>query len=144
MYTIPKVTKAKTTSTKPKMMLFSAFDYVLFVLVLVISFLIGLYYILLERRQAKDATADDILMGGRDMPVFPVAMSLVASYMSAITVLGVPTEMYVFGSQYYMVAFSGILTYPVTCYLFLPFFHKLRLNSAYQVCFTTRKQVFLT
>lgn len=27
-------------------------------------------------------------MGGREMSVFPVAMSLVASYMSAITVLG--------------------------------------------------------
>jgi Na+/proline symporter len=53
-------------------------------------------------------------MGGREMPVFPVAMSLVASYMSAITVLGTPTEMYVFGTQYYLVAFSGILTYPAT------------------------------
>ncbi|XP_052222776.1 sodium-dependent multivitamin transporter-like isoform X2 [Dreissena polymorpha] len=71
-------------------------------------------------------------MGGRQMAVFPVAMSLIASYMSAITVLGIPTEMYVFGSQYWLVALSGILTYPVTCHVFLPFFHKMHLNSAYQ------------
>ncbi|XP_069122617.1 sodium-coupled monocarboxylate transporter 1-like [Argopecten irradians] len=111
---------------------FTTFDYCLFVTVLLVSFFIGLYYMLKEKLAKREATSDDILMGGREMPVFPVAMSLVASYMSAITVLGTPTEMYVFGTQYYMVAFSGLLTYPVTCFVFLPFFHNLGLTSAYQ------------
>lgn len=112
---------------------FTAFDYCLFVVVLLVSFFIGVYYMLKERWATQKATSDDILMGGREMSVFPVAMSLVASYMSAITVLGIPTEMYVYGTQYYMVAFSGLLTYPVTCFVFLPFFHNLGLKSAYQV-----------
>ncbi|XP_060064284.1 sodium-coupled monocarboxylate transporter 1-like [Ylistrum balloti] len=111
---------------------FTTLDYFLFVAVLLVSFFIGLYYMLKEKLAKQQATSDDILMGGREMPVFPVAMSLVASYMSAITVLGTPTEMYVFGTQYYMVAFSGLLTYPVTCFVFLPFFHNLGLTSAYQ------------
>ena len=112
---------------------FAALDYFLFVAVLFISALIGIYYLLKEKWAPKDATADDLLMGGREMHLFPVAMSLVASYMSAITVLGVPTEMYVFGTQYWLVAFSGLLTFPVTCQIFLPFFHNLQLSSAYQV-----------
>lgn len=112
---------------------FTVLDYCLFIAVLIVSGLIGVYYLLKEKWRAKEASSDDILMGGREMPVFPVAMSLVASYMSAITVLGTPTEMYVFGTQYYLVAFSGILTYPATCYVFLPFFHNLGLTSAYQV-----------
>ena len=116
---------------------FQVLDYCLFVAVLFISALIGIYYLLKERWAPKDATADDLLMGGREMHLFPVAMSLVASYMSAITVLGVPTEMYVFGTQYWLVALSGLLTYPVTCQIFLPFFHNLQLSSAYQVSFSS-------
>jgi len=112
---------------------FEPLDYILFVAVLIISALVGVYYVLKEKLGEKETTSDDLLMGGREMSVFPVAMSLIASYMSAITVLGVPTEMYVFGSQYWLVALSGIMTYPVTCYVFLPFFHNMKLNSAYQV-----------
>ena len=41
--------------------------------------------------------------------------------------------MYVYGTEYYLVAFSGLLTYPATCFVFLPFFHNLGLTSAYQV-----------
>lgn len=112
---------------------FQVLDYLLFISVLLISACVGIYYILKEKWAAKQATSDDLLMGGREMAVFPVAMSLIASYMSAITVLGIPTEMYVFGSQYWLVALSGLLTYPVTCHVFLPFFHDMQLNSAYQV-----------
>ncbi|KAL3871317.1 hypothetical protein ACJMK2_039324 [Sinanodonta woodiana] len=111
---------------------FQALDYFLFLAVLLVSALIGIYYLLKEKWQKKESTSDDILMGGREMHVFPVAMSLIASYMSAITVLGIPTEMYVFGTQYFLVVFSGLLTYPVTCQIFLPFFHNLGLTSAYQ------------
>nr|XP_022326238.1 uncharacterized protein LOC111126119 [Crassostrea virginica] len=111
---------------------FSVLDYCLFVAVLLLSAIVGLYYFLKEKCGKKEMTSEDLLMGGREMSVFPVAMSLVASYMSAITVLGVPTEMYVYGTEYYLVAFSGLLTYPATCFVFLPFFHNLGLTSAYQ------------
>lgn len=111
---------------------FSVLDYCLFVAVLLVSAVVGLYYFLKEKFGKKEMTSDDLLMGGREMSVFPVAMSLVASYMSAITVLGVPTEMYVYGTEYYLVGFSGLLTYPATCFVFLPFFHGLGLTSAYQ------------
>lgn len=67
---------------------FSVLDYCLFVAVLLVSAIVGLYYFLKEKFGTKEMTSDDLLMGGREMSVFPVAMSLVASYMSAITVLG--------------------------------------------------------
>lgn len=67
---------------------FSVLDYCLFVAVLLVSAVVGLYYFLKEKFGKKEMTSDDLLMGGREMSVFPVAMSLVASYMSAITVLG--------------------------------------------------------
>lgn len=52
---------------------------------------------------------------------------------------GVPTEMYVYGTEYYLVGFSGLLTYPATCFVFLPFFHGLGLTSAYQVSLKLKK-----
>ncbi|KAK7488093.1 hypothetical protein BaRGS_00020684 [Batillaria attramentaria] len=111
---------------------FTVLDYCLFIAVLLISALIGVFYMIRERRQAREATAEDILMGGREMGIFPVAMSLLASYMSAITVLGIPTEIYAYGTGYWLVAASGLLTFPATCFVFLPFFHNMKLDSAYQ------------
>ena len=112
---------------------FTTLDYCLFMGVLLVSALIGVFYMVKERRQKESASAEDLLMGGRRLSVLPVAMSLLASYMSAITVLGIPTEIYTYGTGYWLVTFSGIIMFPIACFVFLPFFHKLQLDSAYQV-----------
>lgn len=112
---------------------FTALDYCLFVGVLLFSALIGLFYMVKERRQKEAATAEDLLMGGRQLSVLPVAMSLLASYMSAITVLGIPTEIYTYGTGYWLVTASGIIMFPLVAFVFLPFFHNMHLDSAYQV-----------
>ncbi|XP_005103250.1 sodium-coupled monocarboxylate transporter 1 [Aplysia californica] len=107
-------------------------DYILLALVLVVSAGIGIYYIIKEYRMAHKATSEDILMGGRDMAIFPIAMSLMASFMSAITVLGTPTEMYQVNTAYWLAGLSMIPTCIVTNHVFLPFFHKLSFTSAYE------------
>lgn len=78
------------------------------------------------------ADLDEYLLGSRKMHVFPVAMSLVASYVSAVTVIGTPTDIYYYGSQYWMIIVSVILMGFVVSYVYLPVFQKLRLNSSYQ------------
>lgn len=78
------------------------------------------------------ADLDEYLLGSRKMNVFPVAMSLVASYVSAVTVIGTPTDIYYYGSQYWMIIVSVILMGVVVSYVYLPVFQKLRLNSSYQ------------
>ena len=40
---------------------------------------------------------EEFLMAGRSMGTLPMTLSLVASFMSAITLLGTPAEMYVSG-----------------------------------------------
>ena len=57
---------------------FGTFDYVVFVFMLISCAGIGLYYALHGNKSA-DAEIE-LLMGGRNMKVFPVAMSLVARY----------------------------------------------------------------
>lgn len=111
---------------------FVAVDYVLFVGVLLVSALIGVFYMVKEARAAKQASAEDVLMGGRDIGIFPIAMSLMASFMSAITVLGTPTEMYNNNTSYWIAGNVIIITTILTNHVFLPFFHNLSLTSAYE------------
>lgn len=67
------------------------------------------------------------------MSITPVAFSLMASFMSAITLLGVSSENYTYGAQFIVINISyGIFT-PVAAYLYLPVFFKLQATSAYEV-----------
>ena len=61
---------------------------------------------------AKQNTTSEFLMAGRNMGVFPVAMSLLASFMSAITLLGTPAEVYQFGTMYWLIVFCNFLVIP--------------------------------
>lgn len=60
-------------------------DYVVFLLMLASCMLIGIYFGFIEKKKKKNHTesnesevAKDYLMGGRQMSVVPVALSLVA------------------------------------------------------------------
>ena len=112
---------------------FAIADYVLFAAVLVVSAGIGVFYMVREFLASKKSTAEDVLMGGRDIGIFPIAMSLMASFMSAITVLGTPTEMYNNNTSYWIAGLAMIPTTVATVHVFLPFYHNLNLTSAYEV-----------
>ena len=55
---------------------FSWADYLLFIFMLVLCILIGIYFGFMH----KSNTEAEYLMGGRNMLVFPVALSLIARY----------------------------------------------------------------
>jgi Na+/proline symporter len=110
--------------------LFGWADYLVFGAMLAISAAIGVYYACVGGKQ-KSTT--EFLMAGRNMSTFPVAMSLIASFMSAITLLGTPAEIYQYGTMYWLVALSFFLVMPATNYLYLPIFYRLQVTSAYEV-----------
>ena len=107
-------------------------DYLIFVLTLVLSAVIGIFYAWKDKRKQNTS---DFLPGGRKMSLFPVTLSLMASFLSAILVLGVPTEIFYNGTMYWMISFSNILTFPFAVHAILPVFHNLNITSAYEVCF---------
>lgn len=60
---------------------FGIWDYVMFVAMLVGCSGIGLYFACQGQKKKKDENAaDEYLLGGRNMSVFPISMSLVARY----------------------------------------------------------------
>lgn len=67
------------------------------------------------------------------MGIITVAVGLVVSFMSAITLLGVSAENYTYGTQFVAINVSYLLGTPIVCYGFLPVFFKLKATSAYEV-----------
>ncbi|XP_030839471.1 sodium-coupled monocarboxylate transporter 2-like [Strongylocentrotus purpuratus] len=106
--------------------LFQAWDYVVLAAMLSVSAGIGVFYAFTGGRQS---TTREFLLANRNMNPMPVAMSLVASFISAITVLGTPAEMYLNGPMYWLYGIAFIFTGFLTS-LFLPTFYRLGVTSA--------------
>lgn len=109
---------------------FGVWDYVVFAAMLLISAVIGIYYAFAGGGQQ---TSKDFLMGGRRMTAVPVALSLTASFMSAVTVLGTPSEVYRFGAIFSIFAITYFLVVVISAEVFLPVFYKLGITSTYEV-----------
>ncbi|NXW10891.1 SC5A5 protein, partial [Fregetta grallaria] len=108
---------------------FSLWDYGVFGLMLLISTGIGLFHGLAKGGQK---TSEDFFMGGRQMSALPVGLSLSASFMSAIQVLGVPAEAYRYGAKFLWMCLGQLLNTLLTAQLFLPVFYRLGLTSTYE------------
>ncbi|XP_058177399.1 sodium-coupled monocarboxylate transporter 1 [Anopheles ziemanni] len=78
------------------------------------------------------STMDEYLLGSRKLKAFPVAMSLVAGYISGVTILGTPSEIYNFGTQYWLIVVPILLMGYAVCTVYLPVFCSLKLNSSYE------------
>ncbi|KAM9245791.1 sodium-coupled monocarboxylate transporter 1 [Leptosomus discolor] len=108
---------------------FTVWDYVVFAAMLLVSAVIGVYYAFAGGGQK---TSKDFLMGGRSMSAVPVALSLTASFMSAVTVLGTPAEIYRYGAVFCIFAFTYGLVVLCSAEIFLPVFYKLGITSTYE------------
>lgn len=111
---------------------FIAADYAVFATMLLTSAAIGVYYRFTGGRQK---TTKEYLLAGGDMGVIPVAFSLMASFMSAVTLLGVAAENYMYGSVFIFINISYILATPICAYVFFPVFFQVKCTSAYGVRF---------
>ncbi|KAM9095540.1 sodium-coupled monocarboxylate transporter 1-like [Sarcophilus harrisii] len=108
---------------------FTKWDYMVFILMLLISAAIGVYYAWKERGKQ---TETEFLMGGRQMSGVPVSLSLTASFMSAVTVLGTPAEVYRFGAMFSLFCITYTLVVIITTELYMPVFYRLRISSTYE------------
>jgi len=77
-------------------------------------------------------TSEDYLLAGRSMGWLPIAVSVMATAQSAISYLGQPAWTYQHDMTLYVVSFAFLLAIPVLNYVFLPFFSKLKVFTAYE------------
>uniref|UniRef100_H3C3W4 Solute carrier family 5 member 8 n=1 Tax=Tetraodon nigroviridis TaxID=99883 RepID=H3C3W4_TETNG len=108
---------------------FGPADYVVFAVMLVVSAAVGVYYAWADR---GPSSSGDFLTGGRRLTALPVSLSLTASFMSAITVLSNPAEVYRYGANIVFYGVSYVITMVVTSEIFLPVFYRLAITSTYE------------
>ncbi|XP_041636529.1 sodium-coupled monocarboxylate transporter 1 [Cheilinus undulatus] len=108
---------------------FSVWDYVVFAATILGAAGIGLFQAIRSRKESSSA---EFLLGGRQMTAVPVAMSLTASFMSGITVIGTPAEAYRFGAAFWLFGFSYAIMSAITAEIFVPLFYRLGITSAYE------------
>lgn len=102
-------------------------EYVIFGLMLGVSASIGVFFA--WKGQKNNA---EFLYGGKSMGTLPMAMSLFASFMSAITLLGTPAETYLNGTMYCVLVFCYPLTMAASAYIYMPVFYKLNVSTSYE------------
>ncbi|XP_015786014.1 sodium-coupled monocarboxylate transporter 2 [Tetranychus urticae] len=105
---------------------FSTVDYIVFILMLVCSSGIGIFYAFKGR---KNESSKEFLTANKSLNWFPVSMSLLASFQSSVTILGYPAEMYTKGTQFWVVILSAIFASITAAELFLPVYFKLSFTS---------------
>ncbi|XP_052788010.1 sodium-coupled monocarboxylate transporter 1-like [Mya arenaria] len=110
---------------------FETWDWVLFGLMLAVSAGIGIFYAVKEYFN-KNSNSSEFLMGGRNMQLLPVAISILVSFMSAILILGTPAEMYTAGTLYFMYLIGMVLAIIMSALIFVPLLYPLRLTSSFE------------
>ncbi|XP_055946612.1 putative sodium-dependent multivitamin transporter [Argiope bruennichi] len=104
-------------------------DYIVIAITLALSTLIGLYFRFSGGRQK---TTNEFLMGNQNVHILPVAVSIIATSLSSVSVLGVPAEMYLHGTQYVITGLGIPLGGLLAAYGFLPVFYEMQVSTAYQ------------
>ncbi|KOC64219.1 Sodium-coupled monocarboxylate transporter 1 [Habropoda laboriosa] len=107
---------------------FGVWDYTVFTFMLASCGSVGIYFGFIK----KSSGVDEYLVGGRNMKTFPVSLSLIASFISGISLLGTPTEVYVHGTSYLFIGIGVIIVGFLMSSIYLPIFHELKLTSTYE------------
>ncbi|PRD19848.1 UNVERIFIED_CONTAM: slc5a8 [Trichonephila clavipes] len=104
-------------------------DYDIIFVVLAVSSVIGIYFRFSGGRQK---TMEEFLMASKTMAVLPVAFSIMATFMSAIDIIGVPAEIYMYGMQ----MTTWLLGLPIgslfASYACLPIYFDLDVSTSYE------------
>jgi solute carrier family 5 (sodium-coupled monocarboxylate transporter), member 8/12 len=119
--------REKCNEQKPET--FSVYDYSVVIGMLVISLGIGVFYGFFDKKSSN--SSNDFMLGS-EMSIFPVTLSLTTSFITAIELLGNPSEVFFNGSQFALIIISMVLVIPFAVKIFYPIYYKMNLTSCYE------------
>uniref|UniRef100_A0A224Z6X6 Sodium/solute symporter n=1 Tax=Rhipicephalus zambeziensis TaxID=60191 RepID=A0A224Z6X6_9ACAR len=105
---------------------FVALDYVVLMSFLALSAGIGVVVAWRDRRTKSNK---HFLTGNRQLNWLPVSLSMMASYLSSIGILGQPSEVFLRGSTLWTSAISATVSITVAAFVFLPMYYKMDITS---------------
>ncbi|XP_017057285.1 LOW QUALITY PROTEIN: sodium-coupled monocarboxylate transporter 2 [Drosophila ficusphila] len=108
---------------------FNSTDYAVFALMLSISASIGVYFGFFAK---GEDTTEEYLMGGKRMKTIPIAISLVASQLSAISIMTIPAELYAYGVNWFFNVVCMVVVVPLLNYVVIPVFYNNNITNCYE------------
>ena len=103
-------------------------DIVVFIVTFCCALGIGVFYAF---KVKKKTTAFDYFLTGRTANPVAAVISLVASFQSSLLIVGLPAEVYAFGSKYLIAGLGILFSYIVAAFVVVPVFHPLKVTSVY-------------
>ncbi len=110
----------------------SVWDYVIFAIMIALSSAIGIYH----GCKRKQQTTREYLTAGGSMHWFPISVSLHASFVSAVSLLGLAAEIYTFGIQRCLTVLAFTLMLLLSAWIYAPIFYRNKVTSANEVCYS--------
>ena len=80
----------------------------------------------------RSATSDAFFLAGRSLPWWAVGLSVIATQMSAITLIGTTGQAYADGMRFLQFYFGLPLAMIILCVTAVPFFYRARVFTAYE------------
>jgi SSS family transporter len=105
---------------------FSSLDWIVLIVYLAASILIGASF------YRKHESGRDFFLAGRSMSWFPIAISIIATDLSALSYMGVPALVYQQDLKYTLGAFLLPLQMALVIAIFVPLFYRLNLYTVYE------------
>ncbi len=105
---------------------FGIINYSVLALYLLISVLIGLYF------ARKQKSTKDYFTGGGRIPWWAAGLSVFGTLLSAITFMAIPAKAFITDWSFFFLNITAILITPVIAFIFIPFFNKLKIKTAYE------------
>ncbi|MCK0123787.1 sodium/solute symporter [Gelidibacter sp. F2691] len=105
---------------------FGVLNYCILALYLLISVLIGLYF------SRKQKSTDDYFSGGGRIPWWASGLSVFGTLLSAITFMAIPAKAFITDWSFFFLNITAILITPLIAFVFIPFFNKLKIKTAYE------------
>jgi Na+/proline symporter len=105
---------------------FGAINYTVLTLYLLISLGIGVYFM------RKQKSTDDYFVGGGRISWWASGLSVFGTLLSAITFMAIPTKAFITDWSFFFLNITAILITPLIAFIFIPFFNKLKIRTAYE------------
>jgi len=110
-------------------------DWFVFAFCLGFPMAVGVYFMMQAKRAAAKnpgSAMEEYMMASKSAEVLPLALSIVTSFMSAITVLGVPGDVPASNTAYvwFLLTFTSVCA--LTALVYVPVFYNMEIKSTYE------------
>jgi len=105
---------------------FGALNYIMLVIYFAILLWMGYYF------SKRESTTDDYFLGGKRIPWWAAGVSIFGTQLSAITFMAIPAKAYATNWVFFLANMGIVLIAPIIIYLYLPFYRRLNIVTAYQ------------